>query len=53
MVGVASERLRLMHVAETLSARARDLFAPLGPTYDRYARLLDRAVDMYADHLRL
>jgi demethylmenaquinone methyltransferase/2-methoxy-6-polyprenyl-1,4-benzoquinol methylase len=27
-------------VAETLSGRARELFAPLGPTYDRYARLL-------------
>jgi len=32
-------------VAETLSARARDLFAPLGPTYDRYARLLSFGQD--------
>jgi demethylmenaquinone methyltransferase/2-methoxy-6-polyprenyl-1,4-benzoquinol methylase len=32
-------------VAETLSARARDLFAPLGPTYDRYARLLSLGQD--------
>ena len=45
MVGVASERLRLTRVAETLSARARDLFAPLGPTYDRYARLLSFGQD--------
>ena len=28
-----------------LSARARDLFAPLGPTYDRYARLLSFGQD--------
>ncbi len=27
-------------MVETLSGRARELFAPLGPTYDRYARLL-------------
>jgi demethylmenaquinone methyltransferase/2-methoxy-6-polyprenyl-1,4-benzoquinol methylase len=27
-------------VVETRSKRARELFAPLGPTYDRYARLL-------------
>jgi demethylmenaquinone methyltransferase/2-methoxy-6-polyprenyl-1,4-benzoquinol methylase len=27
-------------VVDTLSGRARELFAPLGPTYDRYARLL-------------
>jgi demethylmenaquinone methyltransferase / 2-methoxy-6-polyprenyl-1,4-benzoquinol methylase len=32
-------------VAETLSARARDLFAPLGRTYDRYARLLSFGQD--------
>jgi len=32
-------------VAETLSARARDLFAPLGPSYDRYARLLSFGQD--------
>jgi len=32
-------------VAETLSARARDLFAPLGPTYDRYARVLSFGQD--------
>jgi demethylmenaquinone methyltransferase/2-methoxy-6-polyprenyl-1,4-benzoquinol methylase len=32
-------------VAETLSARARDLFAPLGPTYDRYAALLSFGQD--------
>jgi len=32
-------------VAETLSARARDLFAPLGPTYDRYARLFSFGQD--------
>ena len=32
-------------MAETLSARARDLFAPLGPTYDRYARLLSFGQD--------
>jgi demethylmenaquinone methyltransferase/2-methoxy-6-polyprenyl-1,4-benzoquinol methylase len=32
-------------VAETLSARARDLFAPLGQTYDRYARLLSLGQD--------
>src|SRR5207244_7080677 len=37
--------LRLTNVAETLSARARDLFAPLGPTYDRYARLLSFGQD--------
>jgi len=28
-----------------LSARARDLFAPLGPSYDRYARLLSFGQD--------
>ncbi|MGZ4281034.1 MAG: class I SAM-dependent methyltransferase [Gaiellaceae bacterium] len=27
-------------MVETLSGRARELFAPLGPSYDRYARLL-------------
>ena len=27
------------------SARARTLFAPLGPTYDRYARLLSFGQD--------
>jgi demethylmenaquinone methyltransferase / 2-methoxy-6-polyprenyl-1,4-benzoquinol methylase len=32
-------------VVETLSARARELFAPLGPTYDRYARLLSLGQD--------
>ena len=32
-------------MAETLSARARDLFAPLGPTYDRYARVLSFGQD--------
>ena len=32
-------------MAETLSARARDLFAPLGPTYDRYARLFSFGQD--------
>jgi len=32
-------------VAETLSERARELFAPLGPTYDRYARLLSFGQD--------
>jgi demethylmenaquinone methyltransferase/2-methoxy-6-polyprenyl-1,4-benzoquinol methylase len=32
-------------VAETLSGRARELFAPLGPTYDRYARLLSFGQD--------
>ena len=32
-------------MAETLSARARELFAPLGPTYDRYARLLSFGQD--------
>ena len=32
-------------MAETLSARARDLFAPLGPSYDRYARLLSFGQD--------
>jgi demethylmenaquinone methyltransferase / 2-methoxy-6-polyprenyl-1,4-benzoquinol methylase len=32
-------------VGETLSARARELFAPLGPTYDRYARLLSFGQD--------
>jgi demethylmenaquinone methyltransferase/2-methoxy-6-polyprenyl-1,4-benzoquinol methylase len=32
-------------VAETLSARARALFAPLGPTYDRYANLLSFGQD--------
>jgi demethylmenaquinone methyltransferase/2-methoxy-6-polyprenyl-1,4-benzoquinol methylase len=32
-------------VAETLSQRARELFAPLGPTYDRYARLLSFGQD--------
>src|SRR5438093_1417649 len=37
--------LRLTNVAETLSARARDLFAPLGPTYDRYARLFSFGQD--------
>jgi demethylmenaquinone methyltransferase/2-methoxy-6-polyprenyl-1,4-benzoquinol methylase len=32
-------------VLETLSGRARELFAPLGPTYDRYARLLSFGQD--------
>jgi demethylmenaquinone methyltransferase/2-methoxy-6-polyprenyl-1,4-benzoquinol methylase len=32
-------------VAETVSERARELFAPLGPTYDRYARLLSFGQD--------
>ena len=27
-------------MVETVSGRARELFSPLGPTYDRYARLL-------------
>jgi demethylmenaquinone methyltransferase/2-methoxy-6-polyprenyl-1,4-benzoquinol methylase len=34
-----------MPVAETLSGRARELFAPLGPTYDRYARVLSFGQD--------
>jgi demethylmenaquinone methyltransferase / 2-methoxy-6-polyprenyl-1,4-benzoquinol methylase len=32
-------------VSETVSERARELFAPLGPTYDRYARLLSLGQD--------
>jgi demethylmenaquinone methyltransferase/2-methoxy-6-polyprenyl-1,4-benzoquinol methylase len=32
-------------VVETRSKRARELFAPLGPTYDRYARLLSLGQD--------
>jgi len=32
-------------VSETASERARGLFAPLGPTYDRYARLLSLGQD--------
>jgi demethylmenaquinone methyltransferase/2-methoxy-6-polyprenyl-1,4-benzoquinol methylase len=32
-------------VSETLSGRARELFAPLGRTYDRYARLLSFGQD--------
>jgi demethylmenaquinone methyltransferase/2-methoxy-6-polyprenyl-1,4-benzoquinol methylase len=32
-------------MVETLSTRARELFAPLGPTYDRYARLLSLGQD--------
>jgi demethylmenaquinone methyltransferase/2-methoxy-6-polyprenyl-1,4-benzoquinol methylase len=32
-------------VADTVSERARELFAPLGPTYDRYARLLSFGQD--------
>ena len=32
-------------MVETLSGRARGLFAPLGPTYDRYARLLSFGQD--------
>jgi demethylmenaquinone methyltransferase/2-methoxy-6-polyprenyl-1,4-benzoquinol methylase len=32
-------------MVETLSGRARELFAPLGPTYDRYARLLSLGQD--------
>jgi demethylmenaquinone methyltransferase/2-methoxy-6-polyprenyl-1,4-benzoquinol methylase len=32
-------------VTETVSERARELFAPLGPTYDRYARLLSFGQD--------
>jgi demethylmenaquinone methyltransferase / 2-methoxy-6-polyprenyl-1,4-benzoquinol methylase len=32
-------------VAQTVSERARGLFAPLGPTYDRYARLLSLGQD--------
>jgi demethylmenaquinone methyltransferase/2-methoxy-6-polyprenyl-1,4-benzoquinol methylase len=32
-------------VVETLSGRARELFAPLGPTYDRYAHLLSLGQD--------
>jgi demethylmenaquinone methyltransferase / 2-methoxy-6-polyprenyl-1,4-benzoquinol methylase len=34
-----------MPVVETFSGRARELFAPLGPTYDRYARLLSFGQD--------
>jgi demethylmenaquinone methyltransferase / 2-methoxy-6-polyprenyl-1,4-benzoquinol methylase len=34
-----------MPVVETLSGRARELFAPLGATYDRYARLLSFGQD--------
>src|SRR3954462_6695331 len=37
--------LRLTIVAETVSDLARELFAPLGPTYDRYARLLSFGQD--------
>ena len=32
-------------MAETVSERARELFAPLGPTYDRYARVLSLGQD--------
>ena len=32
-------------MVETQSGRARELFAPLGPTYDRYARLLSFGQD--------
>ena len=32
-------------MVETLSGQARELFAPLGPTYDRYARLLSFGQD--------
>ncbi|HEY2939435.1 MAG TPA: class I SAM-dependent methyltransferase [Gaiellaceae bacterium] len=32
-------------MVETRSKRARELFAPLGPTYDRYARLLSLGQD--------
>ena len=32
-------------MVETLSGRARELFAPLGPSYDRYARLLSLGQD--------
>jgi demethylmenaquinone methyltransferase/2-methoxy-6-polyprenyl-1,4-benzoquinol methylase len=32
-------------MTETVSERARELFAPLGPTYDRYARLLSLGQD--------
>jgi demethylmenaquinone methyltransferase/2-methoxy-6-polyprenyl-1,4-benzoquinol methylase len=32
-------------VSETVSERARELFAPLGPTYDRYATLLSFGQD--------
>ena len=32
-------------MVETLSGRARELFAPLGPSYDRYARLLSFGQD--------
>jgi demethylmenaquinone methyltransferase / 2-methoxy-6-polyprenyl-1,4-benzoquinol methylase len=32
-------------VSDTVSERARELFAPLGPTYDRYARLLSLGQD--------
>ena len=32
-------------MVETLSGRARELFAPLGPTYERYARLLSFGQD--------
>ena len=36
---------KLSFVVETASERARELFAPLGPTYDRYARLLSFGQD--------
>ena len=32
-------------MASTRTRHARDLFAPLGPTYDRYARLLSFGQD--------
>ena len=32
-------------MVETVSGRARELFSPLGPTYDRYARLLSLGQD--------
>lgn len=37
--------LRLADVAEIRTELARHLFAPLGPTYDRYARLLSLGQD--------
>jgi demethylmenaquinone methyltransferase/2-methoxy-6-polyprenyl-1,4-benzoquinol methylase len=35
----------MTQVASTRTRRARELFAPLGPTYDRYARLLSLGQD--------
>src|SRR5262249_50776372 len=36
---------RMAEVASTRNRRALELFAPLGPTYDRYARLLSLGQD--------